>query len=111
MQKMQIEISYQDQVDLEKICTEKGWSYSEFFKQLLDGYRKFGFPQTDEPVMQREIISKEEAEKVLPKEPQEDIEVKNVSKELEESSEQPECEDVKEVEEKPKRRGRPPKAK
>ena len=39
MQEMKIEISYEDQIYLEKICTEKGFSYSVFFKELLDIYK------------------------------------------------------------------------
>lgn len=106
MQKMQIEISYQDQLDLEKICTDKGWSYSEFFKQLLDGYKKFGFPVKDveekPPVtLERVKISKEEAEKVFPKE----------GEEHKQESEETQPEQLEEEESKPKRRGRPPKEK
>ena len=110
MQKMQIELSYQDQLDLEKICTDKGWSYSEFFCQLLDGYRKFGFPEYSERVLSRETISKEQAKKQLPEEPQEDFEVKNVSLNEVDDSEDTNDEEVAVSEEKPKRRGRPPKA-
>ena len=43
MQEMKIEISYQDQKNLENICTEKGWSYSVFFNLLIENYIKFGF--------------------------------------------------------------------
>lgn len=39
MQKMNIEITYEDQMFLENVCTEKGLSYSEFFKICLDLYK------------------------------------------------------------------------
>ena len=90
MQKMQIEISYQDQVDLENICTEQGLSYSEFFKRLLDSYRQKGWV-IKEPIPEP-IPSKEKVEVA------------------ESPSHEPDKEDVKEDEEQPKRRGRPPKA-
>lgn len=40
MQKIAIEVSYEDQLYVENVCTKTGLSYSKFFKLLLDGYKK-----------------------------------------------------------------------
>lgn len=40
MQKMNIEISYQDQMFLENVCAEKSLSYGEFFKICLELYKE-----------------------------------------------------------------------
>lgn len=102
---MQIEISYQDQVELERICTEKGWSYSDFFKQLLDGYRKFGF--SEEKTEKPENIKFSPTTKSL----EDSVEKVRIEDESETVESEEDKGDVKEVKEKPKRRGRPPKAK
>lgn len=56
MQKMQIELSYQDQIDLEKICADNEWTYSYFFKRLFDSYKKFGFTIELSPEKAKEYI-------------------------------------------------------
>ena len=92
MQQVLIEVSHQDQVYVEDVCTKRGLSYSNFFKELLDGYKKFG------------ILEEKEEKPVV---------VENVKETT--CTEPAEKESVEEalvaVEEPLKRRGRPPKAK
>lgn len=39
MQKLLINVSHQDQVYVEDICTKKGYTLSNFFEMLLNEYR------------------------------------------------------------------------
>ena len=47
MPKILVEVSEEDQVFIEETCLNQGYTFQTLFKQLLDGFRKFGVVSSD----------------------------------------------------------------